>query len=160
MWQDFIQALKELSDAYAALLAISRKKRAALVAVDLKGLEPLIKDEGEQLERIRAAEKRRRDALFSLSGMTPSFREDATMAEVETACPPKLRGELKKANASLSRLVEEIREASDANAFLIHHALGAVEYHLNRIGNSSVDPTYGGKGEESVTRERKFDFRA
>ena len=56
MWQNLIQALNELSDAYEALLAIAKRKRATLVAVDLKGLEPIVEEEKQQLERIRVAE--------------------------------------------------------------------------------------------------------
>ena len=160
MWQNFIQALKDLSDAYAALLNISGKKRAALVAVDLKGLEPIVEEEKQQLERIRVVEKRRQDALLALSGEIPSSHAAVTMADVEAACPKELRTSLREIHGLLTKRVGEAQEASDANEFLIRHALGAVEYHLNRLSNSSIDPTYGQKGKESVTREKKFDFQA
>ena len=81
MWQNLIQTLKELSDAYAALLGISGKKRAALVAVDLKGLEPIVEEEKQQLERIRVAEKRRQDALLALSGKIPSIHAATPIAQ-------------------------------------------------------------------------------
>ena len=158
MWQNLIQALKELSDAYAALLSISGKKRAALVAVNLKGLEPIVEEEKQQLERIRVAEKRRQDALLALSREIPSTHAATTMAEA--ACPRELRASLHEIHERLNERVSEAQEASDANEFLIRHALGAVEYHLNRLSNSSIDPTYGEKGKESVTREKKFDFKA
>lgn len=160
MWQNLIQALKDLSDAYAALLSISGKKRAALVAVDLKGLEPIVEEEKQQLERIRVAEKRRQDALLALSGKIPSIHTATTMAEVEAACPEEFRASLKEIHGRLSKRVNDAQEASEANEFLIRHALGAVEYHLNRLSNSAIDPTYGETGKESVTREKKFDFKA
>ena len=160
MWQNLIQALKELSDAYAALLAIAGKKRAVLVAVDLKGLEPIVEEEKQQLERIRVAEKRRQDALLALSKEIPSNHAAATMTDVETACPSDLRTTLRKIHAHLNKTVRDAQEAGEANEFLIRQALGAVEYHLNRLSNSSIDPTYGQTGKESVTREKKFDFKA
>ncbi len=160
MWQNLIQALKELSDAYAALLSISGRKRAALVAVDLKGLEPIVEEEKQQLERIRVAEKRRQDALLALSREIPTSHAATTMAEVEAACPGELRTSLRQVHVRLNKAVNDAQEASEANEFLIRHALGAVEYHLNRLSNSSIDPTYGQKGNESVTREKKFDFKA
>ena len=160
MWQNLIHALKDLSDAYAALLSISGKKRAALVAVDLKGLEPIVEEEKQQLERIRVAEKRRQDALLALSKEIPSTHAATTMAEVEAACPEELRLLLRKAHVRLNKTVNDAQEASDANEFLIRQALGAVEYHLNRLSNSSIDPTYGQTGTESVSREKKFDFQA
>ena len=160
MWQNLIQALKDLSDAYAALLSISGKKRAALVAVDLKGLEPIVEEEKQQLERIRVAEKRRQDALLALSGKIPSIHAATTMAEVEAACPAHIRPSLQALHKVLGERVRKAREAGGTNEFLIRHALGAVEYHLNRLSNSSIDPTYGQTGKESVTREKKFDFQA
>ena len=160
MWQNLIRALKDLSDAYAALLSISGKKRAALVAVNLKGLEPIVEEEKQQLERIRVAEKRRQDALLALSGKMPSIHAATTMAEVEAACPEEFRASLKEIHGRLSKRVNDAQEASEANEFLIRHALGAVEYHLNRLSNSAIDPTYGETGKESVTREKKFDFKA
>ncbi len=160
MWQDFIMALKGLSDAYTALLEIEGKKQVVLVAVDLKGLEALVEKEEQQLERIRAAEERRRDALLALSKEIPSIHADTTMTAVEAACPAELRGLLRKTNLRLSQCVQKAREAGSMNEFLLRHALGAVEYHLNRISNSAIDPTYGQKGQESVSREKKFDFKA
>nr|MBO6294825.1 flagellar export chaperone FlgN [Schwartzia sp. (in: firmicutes)] len=115
MWQNLIQALKDLSDAYAALLSISGKKRAALVAVDLKGLEPIVEEEKQQLERIRVAEKRRQDALLALSGKIPSIHAATTMAEVEAECPQEFRALLKEIHGRLSKRVNDAQEASEAN---------------------------------------------
>lgn len=160
MWQNLIQALKELSDAYAALLDIESKKSGVLVAVNMKGLEALLGEEEQQLERIRVAEKRRQDALLALSEEIPSSHAATTMADVEKACPKELRASLHALHKTLGERVEKAREAGGTNEFLIRQALGAVEYHLNRLSNSSIDPTYGQRGTESVTREKKFDFQA
>ena len=160
MWQKLIHALKDLSDAYAALIEIAGRKRAALVAVDLKGLEPIVAEEEQQLERIRAAEQRRQDALLALSKENPSMHSATTMAEVEAACPGDLRAALRVIHARLGKRVEDAKEAGEMNEFLIRQALGAVEYHLNRLSNSSIDPTYGQSGTETVTREKKFDVKA
>ena len=160
MWQNLIQALKDLSGAYAALLDIESKKSGVLVAVDMKGLETLLGEEEQQLERIRVAEKCRQDALLALSRKIPSMHADMAMKEVEAACPDELRPSLRALHTALGQRVEKAREAGGKNEFLIRQALGAVEYHLNRLSNSSIDPTYGGTGKESVTREKKFDFKA
>ena len=106
------------------------------------------------------AEKRRQDALLALSGKIPSIHAATTMAEVEAECPQEFRALLKEIHGRLSKRVNDAQEASEANEFLIRHALGAVEYHLNRLSNSAIDPTYGETGKESVTREKKFDFKA
>ena len=160
MWKELIRSLDDLSDAYESLLAIEGKKRAVLVAVDLKGLEALVGEEEKQLERIRAAEKRRRDALLALSKEFPVAPARTTMKEVEAVCPKEFRGELHELHVRVGKRASEAKEAGGMNEFLIRQALGAVEYHLNRLSNSSIDPTYGQKGQESVTREKKFDIQA
>ena len=160
MWKELIRSLDDLSDAYESLLAIEGKKRAVLVAVDLKGLEALVGEEEKQLERIRAAEKRRRDALLALSKEFPVAPAHTTMKEVEAVCPNEFRGELHTLHVRVGKRASEAKEAGGMNEFLIRQALGAVEYHLNRLSNSSIDPTYGQKGQESVTREKKFDIQA
>lgn len=160
MWQAFIRALDRLTDAYGALLALAEKKRAALVAVDMKALGALVEEEKSILERIGAAESERRGALLALAGATPALTADVTMAGTEAACPAAIRERLRGAHRRLSRSVAQAREAGETNEFLIRHARAAVEYHLNRFANSSVDPTYGSRGQERVTREKKFDFQA
>ena len=115
MWKNLIQALKDLSDAYAALLEIAGRKRAVLVAVDLKGLEPIVAEEEQQLERIRAAEKRRQDALLALSREIPSIHPEMAMTEVETACPGDLRAALRAVHFELGKRVEKAKESSEMN---------------------------------------------
>ena len=160
MWEKLIRSLDDLSDAYESLLDIEGRKRAVLVAVDLKGLEALVGEEEQQLERIRAAEKRRRDALLALSKEFPSSPSRTTMKDVEAVCPKEFRSALHELHVRVGRRASEAKEAGGMNEFLIRQALGAVEYHLNRLSNSAIDPTYGQKGQESVTREKKFDFQA
>ena len=111
MWKNLIQALKDLSDAYAALLEIAGRKRAVLVAVDLKGLEPIVAEEEQQLERIRAAEKRRQDALLALSKEIPSIHPEMAMTEVEAACPGDLRTALRAVHSQLGKRVEKAKES-------------------------------------------------
>ena len=152
--------MKALSDAYAALFAIAKRKRAVLVAVDLKGLEGLVEEEKQQLERIREDEKRRQDALLALSKRIPGVRASMTMDEVEAVCPAELRAELKGLHEQLVGAIAEAQELGESNEFLIRQALGAVEYHLNRAANSAIEPTYGRQGQENVSREKKFDFHA
>ena len=160
MWQELVHTLQALSDAYEALFAIAKKKRAVLVAVDLKGLEALVEEEKQQLVRIREDEQRRRDALLALSKEIPGVCVSMTMAEVEAVCPAELRTKLAALHKRLVGAVAAAQEAGEANEFLIRQALSAVEYHLNRASNSAIEPTYGRLGQESVSREKKFDFHA
>ena len=46
------------------------------------------------------------------------------------------------------------------NKNLAQSALNAVKIHLNKLGGAAVGPTYGQRGREGVTHEKKFDFKA
>ena len=61
---------------------------------------------------------------------------------------------------SLSKSVDRAIKIRDNNQILAQGALDAVKYHLNRLSNAAVEPTYGSKGGEIVTRQKNFDFKA
>ena len=56
MWQELIDVLEEIQQGYQSMLELSRKKRAVLVAVDMKGLEQVVDLEEKVLSRIHKAE--------------------------------------------------------------------------------------------------------
>ena len=53
-----------------------------------------------------------------------------------------------------------MQEAGSNNQILINGALNAVNYRLNQLGGSAVEPVYGGRGQERVSHSKNFDFKA
>ena len=76
MWQKLIEVLGEVRQGYQELLHISREKRAALVAVDMKGLEVVVEKEQKVLDRINKAEKQRQAVLKQLAQTEPRIHPD------------------------------------------------------------------------------------
>jgi flagellar biosynthesis/type III secretory pathway chaperone len=161
MWQKLADALEEVAGCYGQLIKLEQKKRGVLVAIDMKGLEAVTQQEKSVLEQIRRAEEKRKQALLKLTMTDPKLRPDMRMVETYLRCPSsKTRLLLQKLHTRLTRLTQEAQEAQENNAILLHAALGAVNFQLNRIGGSEVSPAYGGHGQEQVMARKKFDFHA
>ena len=161
MWQELIDVLEEIQQGYQSRLELSRKKRAVLVAVDMKGLEQVVDLEEKVLSRIHKAEQHRQDVLRKLAAAEPEIQPDTKMAEVFGRAPSfAMADRLRKLHESLSKLIAEVQEAGDNNQVLINGALNAVNYRLNQLGGSAVEPVYGGKGQEMVSHSKNFDFKA
>ena len=155
-----IGALQALAEAYERLAALGGAKREALVALDLKRLEKILDAERAVVEEIQRLEAGRQDVLKRLSQAEPGLHSHMTMAELLAASPGKFRANLKNVHRLLSQRVERAASVGADNEFLIQGALSAVSYHLNRLNAAEVEQGYGQRGEEIVTRPRKFDFQA
>ena len=66
MWQEFANNLNELNKAYKALIELGKKKRSALVLVDMKTVESLLKTEEELTDSVARLEKTRQSLLMKL----------------------------------------------------------------------------------------------
>ncbi len=161
MWQELIHVLEKIQSGYQKMIELSKKKRTVLVMVDMKGLENIIKEEKLLLEDIHQAELRRQGILKQLAVSEPRIQADTRMTEAISFAPSKaIADRLGKLHQSLSELIAEAQEAGDNNQVLVHGALQAVNYRLNQLGGSAIEPTYGGKGQELVSSSKKFDFKA
>lgn len=160
MWQELVKVLGKLAEAYERLIALARRKQGALIAVDMEALEQLLDEEKGLIDEIEHLEFGRQQVLSQLAKEVPDLRAAATMEEVGQYSPADLRPWLARLHRRLDEAVSGAKEAGKANEFLIQSALSAVQYHLNRLGNSVVEPAYGGKGQEVVSQHKNFDFQA
>ncbi|MGP1471047.1 MAG: flagellar protein FlgN [Schwartzia sp. (in: firmicutes)] len=160
MWQEFVKVLGKLTAAYERLAALAQEKQAALAGVDMERLEQLLGDEKRLLDEIEHLEFGRQQILAQLAREVPALREAATMEAVGQYSPADLRPWILRLHRQLDEAVSKVKTVGKTNEFLIQSALSAVRYHLNRLGNSVVEPTYGGKGQEVVSQHTNFDFQA
>mgnify|MGYP003591686144 CR=1 FL=1 len=160
MWQELSAVLKEIAEAYTELLDLSQKKRTVLVMVDLAKLDALLKDEEKVVAHIQEAESRRRAIVMKLSQSQSGIRPDSRMTDLYEYAPASLRPSLQQLHKELDTVIAQVKEAGDNNKVLISGALSAVNYQLNRLGKSVVEPAYGTRGQEVVSREKNFDFQA
>lgn len=160
MWQELIDILGTISGYYKKLLGLSQQKRTVLVMVDLKMLEALLKQEEELIARIHEMENKRRQVFMMLAKKIPEVRFDSKLTEIYAYIPAEHRASLQKLHAELNTVIGRVNEAENNNNVLVSGALSAVNYHLNQLGHSAVEPAYGGNGQEVISHQKKFDFHA
>ena len=160
MWQELADVLKEISGYYTKLLALSQKKRTVLGMVDLQTLDQLLKEETAIIAKVQTAETRRRAVLLKLSQQYSEIKADARMQDLYAYAPAELRKPLQQLHDELNAVIAKVKEAGDNNKILISGALSAVNYHLNRLGKSVVEPAYGTHGQEVVSQKKNYDFKA
>ena len=160
MWQEFANTLNELNKDYQALIEIGKKKRTALVLVDMKTVEALLPEEEKLTGHIAQLEKRRQAVLLKLAATSEKLGPDSRMEDIMGLIPAgKLRMVVQNLYSMLQATVKEAKELSEGNALLIRAAMEAAAFHLNRLGGATVEPAYG-QGGEVVSHRKNLDFNA
>lgn len=161
MWQELIDVLGKICAVYNDLAKIGEKKRDALVAVDMKGLAKVLDEEQLAAAKIQNLEKKRGAILTELSKNLKNINANTKAEELYKNAPNyTLQSTLTSLHETLTKNVERAVMLRDNNQILAQSALKAVRYHLNKLGGATVNPTYGKIGNEGVTHEKKFDFKA
>ncbi len=158
MWQEFANTLNDLNKTYTALIELGKKKRNALVLIDMKTVENLLPEEEKLTAEIARLEKKRQHILLKLAAANDKLGPDSKMRDIVGLIPAgKLRDVTQKLYTMLQATVQEAQELSEGNAFLIRAAMNAAAFHLNRIGGAQVEPAYG-KGGEVVSHRKNFEY--
>ena len=160
MWQEFANTLNELNKDYKALIEIGKKKRTALVLVDMKTVEALLPEEEKLTGHIAQLEKKRQAVLLKLAATSESLGPDSRMDDILKLIPDrKWKAVVQNLYTMLQATVQEAKELSEGNALLIRAAMEATAFHLNRLGGATVEPAYG-RGGEVVSHRKNLDFNA
>lgn len=162
MWNAFTATLEELHRQYEKIRALQEKKRGILVALDMAALEKLTAEEDFLARAVQELEKHRLTQLAQIAKDTPGVSAETNMEELALLAPTDaVHRSVLAASRSLSLIVKETKELSEANSLLIEGALIAVNRQLGRIGGAVVDPVYGSSGGEQVRHLKKnLDYKA
>lgn len=162
MWKTFTATLEELHRQYEKIRMLQEKKRGVLVALDMAALEKLTAEEDFLAHAVQELEKQRLTQLAQIAKDTPGVSAETNMEELALLAPTDaVHRSVLAASRSLSLIVKETKELSEANSLLIEGALIAVNRQLGRIGGAVVDPVYGSSGGEQVRHLKKnLDYKA
>ena len=159
MWQELAQILATLITQYQKLKQLNEEKRGILVLVKMQELEKLVRQEEEVVSAIHRTEKKRQELLERMAKSGIRVSHDMQMDSVWSQCPERQQREtLYKLHKMLGKLVAEVQEASANNEILISSALDAINFRLNQLGGSTVEPAYGSRGQEQVSHIKNFDL--
>ena len=129
MWQELLTILRKLGNDYSVVAALGKEKHKALVGVDMKTLDRLVKREADMAASIKKTESARQELCLKIIKSYPSITPDMKMQEAYQLAGPLAR-ELKSAHESLSLLVEQVKNQAEINNIL---ELRAVIRELVRI---------------------------
>lgn len=160
MWQELLEILVRLGKDYEALNSLGQQKHKALVMVDMKALEKLLKREEDLAKSVSRSEEARRELLARMAKAMPGMSAETSAQELYRLAPPHFTVRLERAHALLSGLVDQARKQAEINNILAQGALGAVNVRLGQLGGTAVDPVYGRNGGERVTHRRNFEYDA
>ena len=161
MWQELARILAVLITQYQKLKQLNEEKHGILVLVKMQELEKLVRQEEDVIKVINQTEKQRQELLARMAAGGVRVTPDMRMDSVWSQCPERQQREtLYKLHKMLGKLVAEVQEASANNEILIRGALDAINFKLNQLGGTSVEPAYGQGGQELVSHEKNFDFEA
>ena len=161
MWTKLIDVLGKICVVYDNLANIGERKRDALVTIDMEGLSKILDEEQLAAAKIQKLEKERGAILKELSKNNSAIK-NSTKAEDFYQNAPSLAMEkrLISLHKTLTKSVNRAIKIRDNNQILAQGALDAVKFHLNRLSNAAVEPTYGKSGGDIVTHQKNFDFKA
>jgi len=161
MWKELIDVLGKIYLTYQDMLTLGGKKKGALVAVDMKGLEKILEEEKDLARRVQELEKQRKEVLRQLVESNRGIRPDSKLVEMYEFAPSRaIENRLKDLHKKLDGCIQKVQTQNSDNMVLTQGALQAVNFHLNRVGGAAVEPTYGNTGNDVVSHEKKFDFKA
>ena len=159
MWQELLDILRKLGNDYSVVEALGKQKHAALVGVDMKTLDRLVKREADLAESIKKSESARQELCVKLIKAYPGITPEMKMQEAYQLAGPLAR-ELKSAHENLSQVVDRVKAQAEINNILAIGALDAVNQRLGRLAGATVDPVYGRGGGEHVSHSRRFEYDA
>ena len=81
MWQELLDILRKLGNDYSVVEALGKQKHAALVGVDMKTLDRLVKREADLAESIKKSESARQELCVKLIKAYPSITPEMNMQE-------------------------------------------------------------------------------
>lgn len=132
------------------LLSVAEAQRTALLRADVDALAPLVREMQGLALTLDELEERRLQQVARLTGgdggVNPALRT------LETYFDEEERERLARLAGELRASVLEVRAVNDANAGLIHQAMGLSE-QLARVLNSALPSTYTPGGLAAGTRD-------
>lgn len=160
MWSELTKLLSDMLHLYQEILRLGIKKRAALVSVQLKELERIVHREQMLLNAVAKLDHQRGKVSRKLALQCDANRPPEKLEELLQFCEAAPAAALKSVQKELKAAIAEVEKVNALNTNLTQQALFVVDYQLNVLSGSSVGPTYAEKGQEQVSRAKRFDYQA
>ncbi len=161
MWKDLLEVLGRLDLVYKEVVPLLKQKKQALIGLKLDELKTIVEKEESLTQKIEQLEKQRLEILTKMAQQNPNINANVKMQDLFSQTPNKIISQrLDLFHKNLSKHIDEVKKISEENNVLATAALDAAKFHLNRLSSATVEPTYGKKGNDVVSRKNNYDFNA
>lgn len=160
MWKELISVLTKILDVYKQLLILSKEKRMVIVSVKMTELEKIVSQEQIMVATIGKLEQQREAVLTSLLVSENISTPNKELLDLVMFCDKDMGKKIKEIHRQFKETLAELETNNKMNNHLITQALSVVNYNLNVLSQTSVGPTYASKGQEQVSKIKRFDYEA
>jgi flagellar biosynthesis/type III secretory pathway chaperone len=158
MWKELISVLTKILDVYKQLLVLSKEKRMVIVSVKMKELEKIVRQEQIMIATIGKLEQQRESVLTSLLVSENISTPNKELLDLVMFCDKAIGEKITEIHSQFKETLAELETNNKMNNHLITQALSVVNYNLNVLSEASVGPTYASKGQEQVSKRKRFDY--
>lgn len=158
MWEELVSVLQSLLAAYEEICKLGGEKRLALRAVAVKDLEKIVRREQALAEKIGRLEVKRRGVCQRIAAENHCAADKLSAAIA--LCGGAVKEELKRLHDKLNEALREFAVLNKENSALTRQSLELMNYKINILAETKVEPTYAGGGRENVTAAKLLDYKA
>lgn len=150
MWDNLVSLMSEMVEIYRAILAISQRKKTALVAADVKELSQLTKGEEGLIIKIGELEAAREKTVSDLASVYALKPKELTLAKAKELAGGEVMAKLEALEQQLVAITGELTPLNKTNTELIQQSLNYVNYNLNLLTQSPAGTNYAAKGQNDA----------
>ncbi len=161
-WGKLTAVLEKMLIMYQAIFELSLQKREVLVRSNVPELETIMKQEENICFEVTRLEKIRKSIMQELAAIYDITDSNVTLSQLVEMADQDEIGNCKNVEQDLTSIIFKISEVNNVNKELVEQGLLMVNYSLNLLAQSAVDPTYhpNEKASFSVPGKSLFDSKA
>lgn len=160
MWEDLVSVLTKILALYKELLVVHKEKCNYIVTVNYIELKKLIEQEQTILGKINKLDKERSAVSFKILGSEKIDLDHNRLQDMIKLCDQPIAEKLNKIHRQLNNAIGNVTKQNHFNSILTSQALGVVEYKLNILAETCIEPIYVSQGKEKISNAKRFDYRA
>lgn len=152
IWRPLLEVLDATLALYKELLVLSEEKRRVLIEAQHIALEEITRREAPLVLEGSRLEERRAKVTAALAINYQLANQKPTLSELAAVAEPEVSEYLSAYSEDLGGTTKELVRLNLLNADLIKQGMTFVNYNMNLLTRSRVEPTYAPVGQKTPQR--------
>jgi len=152
IWRPLLEVLDATLALYKELLVLSEEKRRVLIEAQHIALEEITRREAPLVLEGSRLEERRAKVTAALAINYQLANQKPTLSELAAVAEPEVSEYLSAYSEDLGGTTKELVRLNLLNADLIKQGMTFVNYNMNLLTRSRVEPTYAPVGQKAPQR--------